>query len=219
MKRSLIMLVAVLLLIGGTASAQINNLGSFGAGVNGGLIFPAGGDVDVADGFADVFKVGPSFGVHFNYTPIKELTLRTGLDYAFMKMEDDYALSVGPDPYLTTPYVYLDGMFNLGNFIKNETNIFNPYLLAGGGLYFWKITDDGAGGDAITDGGEEFSKTSFGLNFGGGLEVFATPNLSIYGEGKYHMVFTEDEEKFGEDFGNLGAVDVTLGLTYYFPMK
>lgn len=48
------------------------------------------------------------------------------------------------------------------------------------------------------------------------MEVFATPALSIFAEGKYHMLFTKDEDKFGDDFGNLGAMAVTVGVTYHF---
>jgi hypothetical protein len=216
--KSSVMLAVVLLCA--TPASAIDNTGKLAFGINGGLSIPAGGDVTANSALGDVYDLGPTFGAHVKYGVIKEVTVETGFKYAFMKTKDEYLPDDGLESYFSVPQVYFDGVFNLGSFINKSDNIFNPYLKAGGELAFWKFTDDGAGGDAvILENGEEFSATSFGLNFGGGLEVFATPSLSIFAEGLYHMDFTEDEEKFGTDFGNAGLIDVNVGLSFYFPLQ
>jgi len=220
MKRTLVLLgLIVTIALPGISFGQIPKVGNFGVGLNGGILLPVSGDVTRDSSFNDYFKVAPDLGAHVSFVPIRYFTLEAGFDYASLKMKDEVRPNAGREPYFTTPYVYLDGKWNLGALIKSEKNIVNPYLLAGGGVYFWKVTDDGAGGDAVILGnGEEFKKTSFGLQFGAGSEFFVAPNISVFAEGKYHLIFAKDEEKFGEDFSNPSAISVTGGLRFYFPI-
>jgi hypothetical protein len=221
MKRTLLLMaIFVTIAIPATQASQIPFKGSLGVGINGGLMIPASGDVTRDSSFNDFFKTGADLGAHLSFVPMKYLTLEAGFDYAFMKMKDEVRLNPGVEPYFSAPYVYLVGKWNLGALIKSERNFVNPYLLAGGGVYFWKVTDDGAGGDAIVLGnGQEFKKTSLGLQFGAGSELYVAPNISLFAEGKYHLVFSEDTEKFGDDFSNLSGVSISGGLTFYFPLS
>ncbi len=220
MQRIVAITAILLLAIAPIAGAQnVPSMGKLGIGVNGGLMLPASGDITNDSSFSDIFKAGPQFGAHVNYTPIKELTLRTGFSYAFMKMKDEVRGSGTNEPYFSVTYAYVDGVLNLGSLIKSERSVVNPYIAAGGGMYFWKITEDGVGGDAQKLGNnEEFKKTSLGLHFGPGVEIFATPALSVFVEGKYHIILTKDEDKFGADFKNMSAIEVAAGLTYHFPL-
>lgn len=223
MKKTGLLAAIICLAIVSMAAAQDNAVGKLGVGINGGLLVPASGDITIDSSFSDYFGVGPGFGAHLTYTPVKELTLRGGFTYTFLKLKDDAKGSdVSGDPYFSAPYAYVDGVLNLGSFIKSEKKVINPYILAGGGLHFWKMTDDGVNGDAITSpygtGTEEWKKTSFGVHFGAGLEYFVTPDLSLFAEGKYHVLLTKDEDKFGDDFANLGAIDALVGFTYHFPI-
>jgi hypothetical protein len=223
MKRFGFGLAVICLVIASTAAAQVDGtVGKLGVGVNGGLLIPASGDFTADSSFSDYFSAGPGFGAHINYTPIKEFTIRGGFTYAFMKMKDEVRGDMAGEPYLSTPYAYVDGVLNLGSFIKAPKNIVNPYVVAGGGMYFWKVTDDGVNGDPITfpysGSREEWKATSFGAHFGAGVEVYATPSLSVFAEGKYHIIITKDEDKFGPDFANLGAIDAMVGVTYHFPI-
>lgn len=212
------MAAALLLLVVSTAGA-FDVTGKVGAGIDAGLIIPAGGDVTADSSISDIFNVGPTFGLHVGYGITKEISLKAGFGYAFMSISDDANADPDNEPHLTMPNIYLNGVLNLGSFINKENNMFNPFFEAGPALYFWKVTDDGAGGDAIVlDNNEELKKTSFGLNFGAGLDIFATPDLAISAEGKYHLIFSEDEDAFGPDFGNMNILEVKLGLTYYFPL-
>jgi len=208
-----------LLLLWQPAMSAVNSAGKIGFGVDGGILIPASGNVLPDTSISDVFGVGPSFGAHVRYGIVKEFSIELGGKYSFLKMKDELLPADGTEPHFTTFQVYLDGILNLGAFIKNENNIVNPFVRAGVGLYPWKITEDGAGGDVVVlDNGEEFKKASFGLNFGAGVEVFASPQLSFFAEGKYHMVFSKDEEKFGTEFENVGFVGITGGLTFHFPV-
>lgn len=214
-----------LLLVAATVNAQqYNATGKIGVGFDGGLMLPSSGDITQDSSLSDFYKLGPGFGIHATYGIIPGFSVRAGLSYAFMKMEDEPAAGRNDDgdPYFTAPYLYLDGVCNLGGVLGGPQNPFNPYLLAGGGLYFWKASKDGVTGNAfILTNGEQFKKTSPGLNFGGGFEYFATPQLSLFAESKYHLVFAKDEDKFGTDypdFDNLGLLDISAGLTYHFPV-
>nr|MBN2277388.1 porin family protein [candidate division Zixibacteria bacterium] len=220
MKRVTLLSVTVIVLMFFTVPANaFEATGKLGLGFNGGLSIPAGGDITTDSTFSDFFDLGPAFGVHVNYGIIKEVSIETGFRYAFMKMKDDVNDDPENEPNVVVPQIYLNGILNLGSFFNNPENRLNPFVKAGVALVPWKATDDGPGGDAIImENGEEFKKTSFGLNFGAGLEVYATPNLSLFAEGQYLMIFSEDKDKFGEEFGNLGDININVGLTYYIPL-
>jgi len=219
--KKLVVMIGVLCLItfGAGSGYALDMVGKLGVGVDGGIALPSGGDVTSDSSFSDYFNLGPSFGLHVDYCVIPELSLRTGFRYTTMKMDDDANEDISVEPYFSTPSVYLNGVFNLGSFFKNPDNAFNPYVTAGVGMYFWKVTDDGMNGDAIVlENNEELSKTSFGLNGGVGFEYFATDALSIFAEGTYDYIFTEDEDTFGKNFSNLGSIGIRAGLTYHFSL-
>ncbi|MEW5923130.1 MAG: outer membrane beta-barrel protein [Candidatus Zixiibacteriota bacterium] len=221
MKRTVIIgMIALVLLIYTVPARAFDTVGRLGLGIDGGLSIPAGGDITADSSFGDYYDIGPAFGMHVRYGLIKEVTLETGLRYSFNKIKDDANGDPANEPYFVAPEVYLNGIVNLGSFFNNPDNIINPFVKAGVALVPWRVTDDGAGGDAVKlANDEEWKKTSFGLNFGAGLEVFATPDLSLYAEGRYLMVFSEDEDVFGNDFGNMGDLTINLGLTYYLPLS
>ncbi len=220
MKRSItIFFIMVLISVFALSTQALDLTNRLAVGANGGIIIPASGNVVADSSVSDYFDVGPSFGIRVKYGVMKWLSAETGFNYTYMKLKDEVNEDPVNEPYLNMPQFYLDGVVELGSFFNNPDNKLNPFVKAGVGLYPWKVTEDGVNGDAMTDGGEEFSKTSFGLNFGAGLEVFATDNFSFYTESKYHIVFTKDEDKFGPDFDNTGYLDVLGGINYYFPLS
>jgi len=221
MKRiALLSVMALVMLVYAAPAQAFDNVGKLGLGIDGGFAIPGGGDITADSSFGDFFDCGPAFGLHVRYGLIKEVTLEAGFRYGFMKMKDDANDMLPDEPHFVAPEIYINGIWNIGTIFNKTDNIFNPFVKAGVALVPWKVTDDGAGGDAVVlDNNEEFKKTSFGLNFGGGLEVFATPDLAVYAEGRYLMLFSEDEDAFGDDFGNLGSINVNVGLTYYLPLS
>ena len=225
--KKLALIIAVLLLVGivYTPSQAFDMINKLGVGVDGGIMLPISGNVTADSTVSDYFKAGPSFGFHVKYNVIKEVGIQAGFNYAFMQMEDAIVKdSSAPDPYINMPQIYLEGILNMGSFFNdnNPNNIWNPFITAGVGLYPWKITTDGVNGDAqLLSNNEELKKTSFGINFGGGLEVFATPKISFFAQGKYHYIFTSDSDTFGADlpdFDDTGYLEFTGGMTYYFPL-
>jgi len=171
------------------------------ARVNG--IAPTNGDFTGSQTVNDVFDVGPSFGGQLSYTPIKYLTIVGGFDYGWLPIKDEFKPSSGAEPNLQWPVAFLKGQFNFGSLIKNRNNRVNPYIAVGAGLYPWKVTTDGINGDAQRfSNGEEFKKTSLGLQSSTGVEVFIIDQLSVFAEGTYHFVFAQDETEF---VGNTNA--------------
>ena len=221
MKKSIILsAILCFVFLGASSSYALDMKGNLGVGIDGGLLIPASGDITADSSFGDFFGAGPDFGLHVNYCIIPELSLQAGFRYSFFKMDDDASGDTEDEPYFSAPQVYLDGILNLGSFFENPDNRFNPYIKAGAGICFWKMTDDGVGGDAVVlENGEEFSKTSLGLNFGAGLEYFATDNIAVFAEGLLDYIFTEDEDNFGGNFSNLGDIGIRIGFSYYFPLS
>ena len=98
-----------------------------------------------------------------------------------------------------------------------------PYVGGGGGLYAWTLEESGEFIDFFVDPPEIFPATfeddgvAFGYFYMAGLEVPVTPDISIFGEGRWHRA---DDELEG-DFDDLGEIDlsgrsISLGLSWKF---
>lgn len=105
-----------------------------------------------------------------------------------------------------------DGGFKASFFSANWIKYFNPpyssagyYLALGGGYYMIKREDATVNG-TVTVGTHPVSipevhidgngsENKFGLNGGLGIEINVGESVSIVIEGKYHYVFTKDEEQ------------------------
>lgn len=83
------------------------------------------------------------------------------------------------------------------------TTRIQPYILGGVGIYNAKAV-----GDAVPDDVE--SETDFGVNAGAGFDFRATDNLGIFLEGRFHLVFTEEDEVPGSFNSNI--LPISLGV-------
>ncbi len=216
----LVLMIGVALVMTGSAYA-LDFSNNVSAGGRFGGILPLNGAYDTQDDLKDIVDLGPYFGLDLGYTVVKEVTVRAGFNYSWMKVKEEKR-APNLEPVLNFPSAYLKGVFNFGSIMPVDSKI-NPFASLGLGFYPWKITDDGLTGDAIVlPNGEEFKKSSLGINFGAGLEGFpvsSAPELAFYGGLDYHFVFMKDEDKFGNDFENQGFFTFGAGIRYYFPVS
>jgi opacity protein-like surface antigen len=161
----------------------------------------------------DVLKLGPDFGLALRYRLSRSFGFDGTFDFSWMNVAEEYRAEFGEDPAWVMPQITLNATYHVGPALESKR--INPYIQAGFGLYPWRITQKGVTGDPALRNGEEFRKTSFGLNAGLGLEFRATERLALFAAGRYNYVFSKDEEKFGTEFDNQGFVGFGAGLTLY----
>lgn len=140
-----------------------------------------------------------------------------------------------------TTSAYLDFEDNFGNRIRHDTTLdiasatagvvfqfapdaaVRPYLGIGGGLYSWKVEEDGDFINFNTPNDVIFTArlTSEGVAPGGyvlaGLEVPISRNVALFAEGKW----TSAEDELDEDLENLGDIDlsgqrISAGVSWSF---
>lgn len=228
MKKTILGLTVLGLILALTtpASAQLSFLGKVGFSLKGGLLIPSGGELPTSSGTATVgsqFKTGPTFGAELKFGVLDKVNLVGGFNYGFMKAEDAFRTPTAT-PAFTMPQLSAGVNLNVGPFLGPANKLVNPYIGLGAGLYPWKKTIDGAGGepDSVNPGSGSSNpvrKTSFGLNGTAGVEIMPRGSLGIFAEGKYHFLFAKDTNAFGNTVKNLRFLQVGGGLTYYFSLK
>ncbi len=208
------------------ATAQMSFLGKVGFSLRGGLVIPSGGDLPTATGTAtvgDQFKTGPTFGAELKFGVLDKINVWGGFNYGFMKAENAFRTPT-TTPAFTMPQVSAGVNMNIGPMLGPTNKIVNPYIGVGVGMYPWKKTLNGAGGDPDsvstgTGSTNPVKKTSFGLNGTAGVEIMPKGTWALFAEGKYHFLFAEDTNNFGNTVKNLRFVQIGGGLTYYFNLK
>ena len=83
------------------------------------------------------------------------------------------------------------------------------------GFVPWRMTEKGAGSDAIRVDGDHFEKFSVSLHIGMGCEVQLNNRFALYGEGSYHFMFSEHKFSFIKGFTNQGIFQIGGGLMLY----
>jgi outer membrane protein W len=202
------------------ASFAWDNSGKLGISLDGGFILSANGGFNSTDDMSDVVKPGANLGLKVKYNFDNSWAVQCGYDYNFMLVEDDYKPVQSDDPAFVMHAITVDGFYNFGPLLK--TNAAAPFVSAGVGIYPWMFTEDGLSGDALpapNDAAEDFAKTSFGMNFGLGVDYYVVKEWSVNLGVNYRYIFTEDKDKFGDDFENQGLLNCCLGFTYYIPVK
>lgn len=157
-------------------------------GVGGGLSIPTGDFDDFAklgwQGTALVSVVPASIPVGFQ------------LDGTFGRFSDDTPLDQKAQLFYGTGNVVY-------NFLTAEDSRFHPYLIGGVGVYNLDFKGDDV--PSTVD-----SETKFGINAGAGFN-FSAGSASLFIEGRFHDVFTEDSNtqfipiNLGVRFGGRGA--------------
>lgn len=92
--------------------------------------------------------------------------------------------------------------------------VISPYVGAGAGLYFWRLTESGDFIDFDFDNEIFFGdfldeEDTFGYYLQAGIDVPVAPSWSVYGEARWQDV----DEDLGGPFRGLGTLDLS-GVTY-----
>lgn len=165
---------------------------------------------------SDVVKSGAAYGLAWQYFPWRHFGIQAG--YAFGGMRFEKPNAPGETPALVIHQITVAGIYNFANIFGR----FRPLLNAGVGLYPFRLNENGFRGQATKlSNGNDFTKTSFGLHAGAGIEYAAARHVSIYGGARYQYLFAKDDQKFGADsgFSNQGILNYGLGLIYHFSLR
>ncbi|MCG3119372.1 MAG: hypothetical protein ALAOOOJD_01764 [bacterium] len=168
---------------------------------------------------SDAVKTGASYGLAWQYFPWRSFGVQAGYEFGGMHFKAPSA--PGETPAFVIHQITVAGIYNFANAIGSSARL-RPLINAGVGLYPFRINVDGfSGAAAKLSNGNEFTKTSFGLNAGAGVEFAATNRFSIYGGARYQYLFAKDEQKFGADagFGDQRILNYGLGLMYNFSLQ
>lgn len=87
-------------------------------------------------------------------------------------------------------------------FKTSEDSKFRPYLIAGGGIYNFKlVSGDDVAGPGVGNTGNKTTK--FGFNAGAGFDI-KTGGVGFFAEGRFHDVFTNGP--------NTKFIPITVGI-------
>jgi len=188
----------------------------------GGGVMSVSGSYDANNKLSDVVRMYGFPAAELKYVIIDQVALGINGGYIYQPFKDDKTKELLPEekditPALNMTFVSLNGTFNFGPLIKSENNMFNPFATLGAGMYSWYFAKNERTDKLLAPTGfaHEFKASSWGINFGAGVEYFATRKFSVFGRLNYHLVMMKDEEKFGKDFGNQGFLTFGAGVTLY----
>ena len=183
--------------------------GSFSIGGFGGLAMPQS-----PKEFKDITKSSIGYGGEFKYN----INEKTSFVAAFTMLpfkynEDEFTKMFEEFTGETGLEVNVEGGgFKINAITGNVLLYLSPpeastgfYATVGGGYYMLKtedpdkveVTVEGETidvTDEFTSNGESEGENKFGVNGGLGLEVAMGTNLALFAEGKYHLIFTEDDK-------------------------
>lgn len=163
------------------------------------LQFSAGLSVPVSpDAFTDYWNPGYNLGGGFAYYFTPMFSIQTYFDYNSFSLDDD---SILEDAGLEYSNVIVSGgnisIINISaniqyNIISVERKV-SPYIFAGLGYYHLASKDllMSDSYDSITLDGD--SEDAFLINFGVGMQVNIVDNFSLFGDLRYLVGFTEDD--------------------------
>jgi hypothetical protein len=202
MRRFIAVTAFVFLLVAASSSFAGGYTGWLGLGCGGGIAQLGGDDISNYDW-------GPNFGAHVKYGVIPNLSLIGEFNYTWNSWSEDSKARIVYMP------VAVGAIWDFASLMPPETK-FVPYIEAGTGWYMWKSQYDGE--TVVLPNNEKVEGSSFGLNFGTGVEIFPMPSLGISPNIKWHYVFSRDQDKFGNEDDNEYLLDGGVGITWYWPI-
>jgi hypothetical protein len=154
----------------------------------------AGATVPLSD-FGDVAKTGYHGLVGISFAP-SSFPLGIQIDGQYHRLKQD--ASVGN----RTNQIIMGTGNLIYKFKTSEDSKFRPYLIAGAGIYNFKlVSGDQVAGPGVGNTGN--TATDFGLNGGAGFDIKAG-GVGFFAEGRFHDVFT--------DGPNTKFIPITVGI-------
>lgn len=231
MSRGLIGLLAVLMLLFGTAGAQVC-ADDLGVSVTGGMMQPGGGDEEYGDS-------GMMIGLEVKKLLTDNVTIaveyrrgvtQSGDEPDVTGSETSRFSGWGDAEHFRTVWNYA-GASAIYNFTPDAK--FTPFVSAGLGLTFWEVQDwreeaseqgevpDGYNTDAKR---EKLQGANLTAVVGAGVELFATERVAVTLGGRYYLLFQNETDNVGwsaahgPDYvdANSSILEFYGGLSYYF---
>lgn len=154
----------------------------------------AGASVPLSD-FGDVAKTGYHGLVGISFAP-SSFPLGFQFDGQYHRLKQD--ASVGN----RTNQIIMGTGNLIYKFKTSEDSKFRPYLIAGAGIYNFKlVSGDDVAGPGVGNTGN--TTTDFGLNAGAGFDIKAG-GVGFFAEGRFHDVFS--------DGPNAKFIPITVGI-------
>ncbi|MBN2200558.1 outer membrane beta-barrel protein [bacterium] len=199
--RTILLSILALALIASCAYAQ-RTPGTYSIGAFGGVAMPQG-----PEEFKDYFKSGLGFGGEFKYNVNPKMSLAgsfsmVNFGYNVDQLEKEFDLE-GAKLTVDGGGVKVNVIqANVLYYLMPAGSATELYAIGGGGYYMMtpknpdkvEIEFEGEKLDIteMFEMGEEESENDFGVQFGVGMDL-PLGSMNLFFEGKYHIVFTEDE--------------------------
>jgi opacity protein-like surface antigen len=185
-------MVMVLGVCGVLAAAPARAQSEFSFGVHGGGAIPLG---TFGDGYQSGFSIGADADLWF--VP----TVAVGLDVLYSQHDAKSGNATGQQNVSLLP---VGGHLKLA--FSPEAAMVTPWVQVGAGAYNIRAKDEDIFGEVVT------TDTRFGMNVGAGLDLRASPSVSVGAVGLFHVI----PDALESDTGSNAASYVTLGLRISF---
>ncbi|MBN1222286.1 MAG: outer membrane beta-barrel protein [Candidatus Aminicenantes bacterium] len=216
MRKHVITLLLSFVMIGGTVEAS-DLFKKFHITVKPTGLLALSGYYNDSTKLREAVNPGLGFGVGFRYELSNNVYLDFGYSYNWLSVKEDYRLF---DYQHQMPAFEMQNFVLNGNFYLKSGYFIEPYLTLGGGISYWKFSQDTFGSGVWPAPGnseESFSDISPLLNIGLGVEVFAFKLFSIVCEVKYNYLFSRNPAKFKtDDFTQQDYLTLHLGVVFRF---
>lgn len=199
MKKAMLV-CAVILLFAGVASAQ--NVKPFDVYVGGGLGIPTG-----PDGFKDSWKNGINLSAGIGYNVAPMISLIGHIDYHSFPYNIPSEYSGDYDGWRYSAVLF---GADLGLSPNLPAFPLKPFLRAGVGMAYTKISDLEVLGETFLEGDSE---TRPYFSFGGGFEFPMGPAMKLFVEGRMNMIMYSDAESSISD-ETVSFMPITVGIKF-----
>jgi hypothetical protein len=181
-----------------------------------GTILSLAGNYRSGTSWKDVFLPGAGLGLVLRYKLSGHFAVDAGYSYNWMF----YRQGTRPSDYSAYKAAWIIPSYSLnGTFFILSGRGVRPYITLGGGVCPWWMSTRITGGTLLWFPGTDdvkFSKISWSVNSGAGVELALGARAAVFGEARYVHVFAKDASRFSTSaFTDQSLLGVRLGVTIY----